>query len=66
MVMRKQFSIQFAKDNPAQAIEKIIKECNENIIALRPKSVHSSYSLFVSYSWADEGIPRGNLRERPW
>ena len=54
MVMRKQFTIQFAKDNPAQAIEKIIKACNESKVALRTKSVNSYYSLFVSYSWADD------------
>jgi hypothetical protein len=54
MVMRKQFEIEFAKDNPAQAIEKIIKECKESAEALRPKNPYSSYSLFVSYAWAEK------------
>lgn len=58
MVMRKQFAIAFAKDNPAQAIEKIIKECNDSEVALRPKNANSSYSLFVSYAWADEEMSK--------
>jgi SIR2-like domain len=59
MVMKKHFEIDFAKDNPAQAIEKIIEQCKDDPEAIRPKDQNSSFSLFVSYAWADPETPAG-------
>jgi hypothetical protein len=57
VVMNKHFEIEFANDNPAQAIEKIIALCGDSPQALRPKDPNSSYSLFVSYAWANPDAP---------
>jgi TIR domain len=54
VVMRKHFEIDFAADNPAQAISRLINECNGSTDALRELNNTASSSLFVSYAWKDK------------
>jgi TIR domain len=54
IAVHKHFSIDFAADNPVQAISKLIAECGNSPEALREIPGTGSYSLFVSYAWKDE------------
>ena len=63
VVMRKHFEIDFTPDNPMQAIERLIKECNNSNEALRDVKSLGTCSLFVSYAWKDKEVPPGTNRE---
>jgi TIR domain/SIR2-like domain len=54
LVMRKHFAIDFAPDNPAQAVARLIEECANYPETLRDINGHGSVSLFVSYAWRDK------------
>jgi hypothetical protein len=54
LVMRKHFAIDFAPDNPAQAIARLMEACGNYPGTLRELNSHSSSSLFVSYAWRDK------------
>ena len=63
VVMRKHFEIDFTTDNPMQAIERLIRECNNSKQALRDITSLDNHSLFVSYAWKDMNAPPGANRE---
>jgi TIR domain len=60
VVMRKHFEIDFAMDNPMQAIGRLIKECDNSTDALREINSPGAYSLFVSYAWKDKDAEEVN------
>ncbi|MCD4745829.1 MAG: toll/interleukin-1 receptor domain-containing protein [Bacteroidales bacterium] len=49
-IMRKHFKVDFTCENPAQAIERIIRECEKKPGSLRPKDPIGNYSLYISYA----------------